>query len=538
MLKKIAWKRAGTLALVLCAGTAWGDARLEARRHFRTAMSLIAQGQYDSGIAELLDAYSIKPHANVLYNIARAYQDAGRVPEAVDYYRRYLAAKPPDSAPVVATLAKLEETLGDAQTAPAAEGNKSGGDAGRAQGLPPMPPPPATTETTKTLVALMERLEKAIARAEALPAAPGPTRSTADAPGAAVALQTGTAPGEDEGEVPYEERVVTASRRAQSSLEAPNATTVITAEDIRLSGARSLPELLRRGPGAEGMMMGPGSANVSLRGFNQRLSNKVLVLVDGRSEYQDFLGMTLWSSIPVSLDEIERIEVIRGPGSALYGANAMLGVVNIITQAPGTGPRARFQGYAGSGNVAGGDFVSHGGSGALRYRASVAYTQANKWSRDFASDRPDMVIQDPNPDLGVRSTRATLATTYQFHPRPHFRPAPRPPAQLLKGRRERLRQGGREHGSGEVQGLLEPHLRGLGAAVRGPGPALAAHPHRLQRLQRRAALQQVVLARGRAPGERGRGRPPQTPGLGLHGIAAPGAARRGLHTGRVAGGGA
>jgi len=420
MLKKIAWKRAGTLALVLCAGTAWGDARLEARRHFRNGMSLIAQGQYDSGIAELLDAYSIKPHANVLYNIARAYQDAGRVPEAVDYYRRYLAAKPPDSAPVVATLAKLEETLGDAQTAPAAEGNKSGGDAGRAQGLPPMPPPPATTETTKTLVALMERLEKAIARAEALPAAPGPTRSTADAPGAAVALQTGTAPGEDEGEVPYEERVVTASRRAQSSLEAPNATTVITAEDIRLSGARSLPELLRRVPGAEVMMMGPGSANVSLRGFNQRLSNKVLVLVDGRSEYQDFLGMTLWSSIPVSLDEIERIEVIRGPGSALYGANAMLGVVNIITQAPGTGPRARFQGYAGSGNVAGGDFVSHGGSGALRYRASVAYTQANKWSRDFASDRPDMVIQDPNPDLGVRSTRATLATTYQFDAGPQL----------------------------------------------------------------------------------------------------------------------
>src|SRR6218665_3295366 len=173
MLKKIAWKRAGTLALVLCAGTAWGDARLEARRHFRTAMSLIAQGQYDSGIAELLDAYSIKPHANVLYNIARAYQDAGRVPEAVDYYRRYLAAKPPDSAPVVATLAKLEETLGDAQTAPAAEGNKSGGDAGRAQGLPPMPPPPATTETTKTLVALMERLGKAIARAHG-PPAPGP----------------------------------------------------------------------------------------------------------------------------------------------------------------------------------------------------------------------------------------------------------------------------------------------------------------------------------------------------------------------------
>ncbi|WP_434383254.1 TonB-dependent receptor domain-containing protein [Melittangium boletus] len=406
MSKKIAWKRAGALALVLCAGTAWGDARLEARRHFRNGMSLIAQGQYDAGIAELLEAYAIKPHANVLYNIARAYQDAGRVPEAVDYYRRYLAASPPDSGPAAATLAKLEQQL--AATAPAAVGPQ-------APGLPPMPPPPAgTAETSKALASLMERLEKAIVRAESLPAASAAPRAPESASADAVALQTGTAPAADDGDVPYEERVVTASRRAQSSLEAPNATTVITAEDIRLSGARTLPELLRRVPGAEVMMMGASSANVSLRGFNQRLSNKVLVLVDGRSEYQDFLGMTLWPAISVSLDEIERIEVIRGPGSALYGANAMLGVVNIITQAPGTGPRARFQGYAGNADVAGGDFVSHGGTGALRYRASVSYTQADKWSRDVSPDRADLVIRDPNPELGVRSARATLATSYQF----------------------------------------------------------------------------------------------------------------------------
>lgn len=71
-----------------------------------------------------------------------------------------------------------------------------------------------------------------------------------------------TVGGVDLGAVPYEERVVTASRRAQSSLDAPNATTVITAEDIRLSGATSLPELLRRVPGADVMALGVGSANV------------------------------------------------------------------------------------------------------------------------------------------------------------------------------------------------------------------------------------------------------------------------------------
>ncbi|MFE8602107.1 TonB-dependent receptor domain-containing protein [Archangium violaceum] len=407
-----ALKRAGALALVLYAGSAFGDARLEARRHFRTGMSLIGQGQYDQGVAELLIAYSIKPHPNVLYNIARAYQDAGRLSEAADYLRRYIAANPPDVSTAQSTLTKLEESLraaeADKQAEPAVPGKKPG--------LPPMPPAPGGAEAARSLAVLVERLEKAIARAESLPATPESTPTAKSAPADASAPGTGDVASsvDDEGEVPYEERVVTASRRAQSSLEAPNATTVITSEDIRLSGATSLPELLRRVPGAEVMMLGPGSANLSLRGFNQRIANKVLVLVDGRTEYQDFLGMTLWSSIPVELEDIERIEVIRGPGSALYGANAMLGVVNIITRAPGTGPAARFQAHAGNGNTAGGSFVSHGGTGGLRYRASAAYSQADKWSRDFAGDRPDMAVVDPQPNLGLRSARGNIATSYRF----------------------------------------------------------------------------------------------------------------------------
>ncbi|WNG39848.1 TonB-dependent receptor [Archangium violaceum] len=412
-----ALKRAGALALVLYAGSAFGDARLEARRHFRTGMSLIAQGQYDQGIAELLEAYSIKPHPNVLYNIARAYQDAGRLSEAADYLRRYIAANPPDVTTARTSLAKLEESLKAAEASNQAETAQPGELVvpGKKPGLPPMPAAPGA-ESAKALAVLVERLEKAIARAESLPAAQRPAAAPQPTSGAVQDDGTEHVVGADEdaGAVPYEERVVTASRRAQSSLEAPNATTVITAEDIRLSGATSLPELLRRVPGAEVMMLGTGSANLSLRGFNQRVANKVLVLVDGRTEYQDFLGMTLWSSIPVELEEIERIEVIRGPGSALYGANAMLGVVNIITRAPGTGPRARFQASLGNANTVGGSFVSHGGSDRLRYRASAAYSQADKWSRDFADSRPDMAIMDPQPDLGVRSARGNLAAVYQL----------------------------------------------------------------------------------------------------------------------------
>ena len=421
-----ALKRAGALALALCAGSALADARLEARRHFRNGMSLIEQGQYDDGISELLEAYAIKPHANVLYNIARAYQDAGRIPEAVDYYQRYLAANPPDAEPVQLTLTRLEASLKNTESAKQLLDAARPVDLGvptpgvKKPALPPMPAPPPTAESTRALTALVERLEKAVTRAETLiptPApAPHPALASPTAPGPEGAPEVATAAEEEDGAVPYEERVVTASRREQSSLEAPNSTTVITAEDIRLSGATSLPELLRRVPGAEVMMMGTGSADLSFRGFNQRIANKVLVLVDGRTEYQDFLGLTLWGAIPVELDDIERIEVIRGPGSALYGANAMLGVVNIITRAPGSGPRARFQALVGGGNTASGSFVNNGGSGALRYRVTGAYGQTDKSSRDFAGDRPDISIRDPNPNLGTRTAHATLATTYQLNP--------------------------------------------------------------------------------------------------------------------------
>jgi iron complex outermembrane receptor protein len=384
------------------------DERLEARRHFRNGMSLIAQGQFDQGIAELQEAYAIKPHPNVLYNIARAYTDAGRGEEALEWYRRYLSFNPPDADGVRATVAGLEASQKAAKPSKPAES------------LPMPPPPPAlkgaAAQDAQAMAALLERLEKAIARAEALPTTPPATSAplAAGAPGEASSASQAQA--EDAGAVPYEERVVTASRRAQSSLEAPNATSVITAEDIRLSGATSLVELLRRVPGADVMEMGVGSANLSLRGFNQRNANKVLVLVDGRTEYQDFMGTTLWSSLPIGLEEIDRIEVIRGPGSALYGANAMLGVVNIITRAPGTGPRAQLHARVGGGNTAGGSLMSHGATGALRYRLSVGYGQTDKWSRDFADTRPDMVLRAPSSQVGHRGARGNLATEYTFAP--------------------------------------------------------------------------------------------------------------------------
>lgn len=411
MLQAVAGTRtriAVVLALLL-PSLALADARLEARKRFKIGMSLIADGRYEEGIDQLLEAYSIKPHPNVLYNVARAYEAMSRPADALQYYRRYLDSEPPDAQQVVATINKLEALVPKKEEERPKEREKE--------------PPPREIVTKETKVvdeavvarlnALADRLERAAQKAEDAAKDAEAAKAEAAKAGDKADLPAGAVPEEELTEVPYEETVVTASRRAQSTLEAPNATTVISADEIRMSGATTLPELLRRVPGCEVMAMGVSSYNVSFRGFNQRVANKVLVLVDGRTEYQDFLGLTMWPAIPIGLEEIERIEIIRGPGSALYGANAMLGVINIITRPPGTGKPAELNGYAGNGNQAGGSFIASGGE-KLKYRASVGYAQANKYSRDYADERIDVASQSSDPDLGLRSARANLVTHYSF----------------------------------------------------------------------------------------------------------------------------
>lgn len=401
------WARLAAGLLLLWGATALADPRVEARRHFKTGMFLINEGKYDEAIAELLEAYAIKPHPNVLFNVARAHEAAGRPAEALDFYRRYLDANPPDADKVKAVVAKLEPLV-PKKVAPEVEPVKE-----PTRPVDPKKGTPAVDEATLAkIAALTERLEKAVEAAEQRAAAP--PKEEPDA------LTAPTKPGEapsapvEDFSVPYEETVVAAARRSQSSLEAPNATTVITGDELRASGLTSLPEILRRVPGAEVMAMGYSSFNLSIRGFNQRINNKVLVLIDGRPEYQDFLGVTLWPVLPIGLEEIERVEVIRGPAGALYGANAMLGVVNIITRAPGTGPRAEVNGFVGNGNLAGGSFVASGGE-ALKYRASVGYQQADKFSRDYAEGRPDVTSAFPEPNLALRSARGNLTAFYAFN---------------------------------------------------------------------------------------------------------------------------
>ena len=131
-----------------------------------------------------------------------------------------------------------------------------------------------------------------------------------------------------------EESVSIASRYDQPISQAPSNVYVITDEDIRQSGALDIPTLLRRIPGMEVMQMNGADFNVSVRGDYRPNGNKLLVMVDGRSIYIDFQGQVIWKLLPVTLPEIKRIEVLKGPASAESGFNAFDGVINIITKSP------------------------------------------------------------------------------------------------------------------------------------------------------------------------------------------------------------
>jgi iron complex outermembrane receptor protein len=131
-----------------------------------------------------------------------------------------------------------------------------------------------------------------------------------------------------------DQMVVTAAKSVQRISDAPSAVTVIDEETIRLSGATNVPDLLRLVPGINVIEMNQSETDVSIRGFNQFLSNTLLVMIDGRAIYRPLYGTVFWNNLPVLMSQIKRIEIVRGPGSALYGANAFNGVINIITKSP------------------------------------------------------------------------------------------------------------------------------------------------------------------------------------------------------------
>lgn len=130
-----------------------------------------------------------------------------------------------------------------------------------------------------------------------------------------------------------EVEITSVSRRAERLSDAPASVYVITNADIRRSGAASLPEALRLAPNLLVARVSASSWAISARGFNNSLGNKLLVLIDGRTVYTPLFSGVFWDAQDLMLEDVERIEVISGPGATLWGANAVNGVINVITRA-------------------------------------------------------------------------------------------------------------------------------------------------------------------------------------------------------------
>ena len=126
--------------------------------------------------------------------------------------------------------------------------------------------------------------------------------------------------------------VTSVGRKDQKLSRVPAAVFVVTADDIRRSGASNIPDLLRMVPGIQVAQISSNVWAISARGFNGRGASEMLVMVDGRSIYNSLFSGTFWDQNLVPLDEIERIEVIRGPGATMWGANAVNGVISIVTK--------------------------------------------------------------------------------------------------------------------------------------------------------------------------------------------------------------
>lgn len=135
-------------------------------------------------------------------------------------------------------------------------------------------------------------------------------------------------------------KVTSVSKKEQKMSQAAAAIFVITQEDIRQSGATNIPDLLRMVPGLDVSQINANSWAVSARGFNEQFTNKLLVLIDGRAVYTPLLGGVNWDTQDVPLEDIDRIEVIRGPGATIWGANAVNGVISIATKRAADTPGA------------------------------------------------------------------------------------------------------------------------------------------------------------------------------------------------------
>ena len=411
--------------LLLFAANAHAEPKDDARRHFRAGLEAVQEQDLDVALQHFLAAQDAYPHEATIYNIARVYADMGDLSNALAYYRMFREQSTDGEVDVDPVIQAIEARIGaggiqvtapterpvpgtpvEPQELSEAERARLGDIQAELETLASVFGDRGAGVASENVTAASQRLANVDSpavepiRLEGLDGAGDITELDLAALGVETMLTDA-----------YERSVVTASRYGQDPLDSPSTVSVLTSEDIRLSGVTSLPELLRRVTAVDVAQMASGHADVSIRGFNRELNNKVLVLIDGRSTYWDFIGATLWETLEINLEDIDRIEIIRGPGSAVYGANAVTGVINIITRVPGERPETKAVMDMGTVGMRRGTVTTNGVMGEHRYRISAGYKQHGRWSKEVdlteeeinADDSPFVPFRE-DQTLGSQST--------------------------------------------------------------------------------------------------------------------------------------
>jgi len=204
--------------------------------------------------------------------------------------------------------------------------------------------------------------------------------------------------------------VLSASRLSQPLSEAPNAMTVIDRKMIVASGFRTLPDLFKRVPGMYVSYYKGSQAIVSYHGSNDQYARRMQVMIDGRSVYMPPTSTVDWANLPITLDDIERIEVIRGPAAASHGANSTQGVISIITRDAGAADGKRISITRGNKGV--NDVAAHFGQRGetLDYRVTLGYSADNGY--DNLTTTPNNL--PPNPGLLNNSNDSNQSRLMNF----------------------------------------------------------------------------------------------------------------------------
>jgi outer membrane receptor for ferrienterochelin and colicins len=214
-----------------------------------------------------------------------------------------------------------------------------------------------------------------------------------------------------------------ASLRRERLTEAPASVTIIEADDIARNASHGqLPKLLEAEPGIDMVQSGLYDFNVNTRGFNSSLNRRLLVLLDGRDLGTAFLGATEWNGLTIPLEELGRIELVRGPGSALYGANAYNGVMNITSVPPRASRGTRVLLGAGELSMIRGDVRHADAIGQWSYRINIGGISGKTFSRvrtnrNFEYRGFNPVLNDEVKDLNtdpVRNVYASARVDYDY----------------------------------------------------------------------------------------------------------------------------